>query len=165
MPFPTSSTTGVSGGGRGPLQQQLYGAPEGLGHAAAGFVTHQHDEEEEDQKREGSCSGFSVGRPDVLKIGVRDSGEHVLHVICDIPHADLMAETRAWGDRILEMSFNTSEAQEGARAGLLAVSQGGVVVASDIIGGSKLGGNETVRQARISHSPIRVCQRQRHSKS
>ena len=76
-----------------------------------------------------------------------------------------MAETRAWADRTLEMCYNTGEAQEGGRAGLLAVSQAGVVVASDIIGESKLGGNETMRQARISHSPIRVCQRQRHSKS
>ena len=55
-----------------------------------------------------------------MKIGVRDCGEDVLHVICDLPIADLMAETRAWADRILEMGLNTSEAHEGARAGLLA---------------------------------------------
>ena len=67
--------------------------------------------------------------------------EHIHHVICDFPIADLMAETRAWADRIPEVNLNTGEAQEGARAGLLTVSRAGVEVASAIIRGSSSGGN------------------------
>ena len=66
-------------------------------------------------------------------------GGHVLHVICGLPIADLMAETLARADRTLKVCYNTGEAHEGARAGLLAVSQAGVVVASDIIGGEQVG--------------------------